>query len=171
MPTLGDEDLLGFPGVAAVLGRASLAAAFPGLPAGGLADLVALGVIEQQAPELFLVRAPSLLRLLADLTAGGVPAVDALAITGAITEGIRQTALTVASHARTAIGERSDEEATLQLLRRGRGLIAQGAGRLLIHELGRALSDPGSSTSNARLAGLIGKLRVGGQQQARHSET
>jgi hypothetical protein len=95
--------------------------------------------MERHGPGLFLAPSPSLLRLLADALAK-----------------------TVAAHLGKTVRASPDDTAMLQLLRRGRGLIAQGAGRLLIHELGLAMS-------SADEAGLAGRLRVGAPARTRRA--
>jgi len=143
----------------ALLDRAQLAATLPGFADEQLAELAAIGFIDPSGLDQFWVASPSLLRLLGDLTATGAPASEATAIAAVITRGTRDIARAITPHLEHATGALSDE-VTLQLLQHGRALIAQGAGRMLIHQLGLALRDPEASPSDARLAALAGKLAI-----------
>lgn len=140
----------------AVLDRVALGAALPEVPAKRLHELVALGVVTECGSEQFCVPSPSLLRVIGDATGAGVPVDDVFALISEITAGVRGIADAVADFLVRNLDGRVGDEATLQLLRRGRGLIAQGTGRLLIHELGRALVEP-----DRDLAGLVDRLRLG----------
>jgi DNA-binding transcriptional MerR regulator len=145
----------------AVLTRHELEAALSHLPAGRLGELVALGVVIERAPGEYCVPSPSLLGLIEDAIASGVAAGDALAVASAIATGVRGIAGAVAATLTEALGDRADDEATVQLLRRGRVLVAQATSRLLLHELGLALAEPSGSAAAPKVAGLAGRLRTG----------
>lgn len=142
-----------------ILNRAQLAAALPGLSDEHIAELTATGFVEPSGPGLFWVAAPSLLHLVGDLTAAGAPASDAIAVAVALTTGARDIARALAPHLRHATRELPDD-ALWQLLQRGRGLMAHGSGRMLIHQLGLALQDPGEDPSDSRLAAMTGRLAL-----------
>jgi DNA-binding transcriptional MerR regulator len=132
-----------------VVDASGLAAALPHLPELRIADLEACGVAIDQGAGTYCVPSPSLLALLDDALASGVPAADAFAVARAITAGTRRIAGDVAATLAGALGDRAEDEAVARLARRGRVLIAQAASRLLLHELG---ADP-------RLAGLVESAR------------
>jgi hypothetical protein len=143
-----------------VVDRHGLEAAVSRLPAGRLDELVALGVIIAFGPDQYCVPSPSLLGLLDDAVANGVAVDDAMAVVGAIATGVRGIAENVAATLEAALGDRADEEATVQLLRRGRVLVAQGTSRLLLHELSRAFTGPAGRPGDLKLAALVDRLRV-----------
>jgi DNA-binding transcriptional MerR regulator len=145
-----------------VLDRNGLDAAIPGLPAGLLGELIALGVVIECPADQYCVPSPSLLGLLDDAIANGVAADDALAVVSAIAIGVRGIAGAVAATLGEALGDRAEEEAIVRLLRRGRVLAAQATSRLLLHELGLALAEPTGRAADPRLAGLVDRLRVRG---------
>jgi DNA-binding transcriptional MerR regulator len=142
-----------------VLDRAQLAAALPGFSGEQIAELAAMGFAEPTGAGTFWVAAPSLLRFVSDLTAAGAPAGDVIAVAAALTSGMRDTARALTPHLRHAT-RRMPDEAIWPLLQRGRGLIAQGAGRMLIHQLGLALREQATSPPDARLAALTGRLAL-----------
>jgi DNA-binding transcriptional MerR regulator len=144
----------------AVMTRYELEAALSHLPAGRIGELASLGVIIERAPGEYCVPSPSLLGLIEDAIAHGVAADDALAVAGAIATGVRGIAGAVVAVLTEALGGRADDEATVQLLRRGRVLVAQATGRLLLHELGLALAEPSGSPAAPKVAGLADRLRT-----------
>jgi len=143
-----------------VLDRHGLEAAVPRLPADRLGELITLGVIIASDPDEYCVPSPSVLGLLEDAIANGVAVDDALAVVGAIATGERGIADAVAATLGRALGDRADDQATVQLLRRGRVLVAQATSRLLLHELGLALAKPAGRPADPKLAGLVDQLRV-----------
>jgi DNA-binding transcriptional MerR regulator len=145
----------------AVLTRHELEAALSCLPAGRRGELVALGVVIERGTDEYCVPSPSLLGLLDDAIANGVSVDDALAVAGAIATGVRSIAGAVAATLTEALGDRADDEATVQLLRRGRVLVAQATSRLLLHELGLALTEPHEGPAGPKAAGLADRLRIG----------
>ena len=145
----------------AFLTRQELVAAVPGLPADRLGDLIALGVITERAADEYGVPSPSVLGMLDDAISNGVAVDDALAVATAIATGVRDIAGAVAAVLAEALGDRADDEATVQLLRRGRVLVAQATSRLLLHELGLALARPSGRATDPKMAELAGRVRVG----------
>jgi DNA-binding transcriptional MerR regulator len=144
-----------------VLTRRELETAVSHLPPGRLSEVVALGVVIERAADEYCVPSPSMLGLLDDAIASGVAVGDALAIAGAIATGVRGIAGAVAAVLTEALGDRADDEATVQLLRRGRVLVAQATSRLLLHELGLALAEPSGRAADPQMAGLADRLRTG----------
>ncbi len=151
---LADPDSLLVDESPMVLDRDGLQAAVSRLPGDRIDDLVALGVVIESAAGQFCVPSPSLLGLLDDAVANGVAVDDALEVVSAIATGVRGIADNVAATLGVALKERADDESTVQLLRRGRVLVAEATSRLLLHELGLALAEP-------KLAGLVDRVRVG----------
>jgi len=147
--------------VPAVLDRDGLEAALPHLPAARLGELVTLGAVIERATGEYCVPSPSLLGLLDDAIANGVSADGALAVAGTIAAGVRGIADAVAATLAEELGDRTDDEAVVALLRRGRILVAQATSRLLLHELGLALAEPATRPADPRMAGLVDRLRIG----------
>jgi DNA-binding transcriptional MerR regulator len=144
-----------------VLTRHELETAVPGLPADRWSELIALGVVIEHAPDQYCVPSPSMLGMLDDAIASGVAVGDALAVAAAIATGVRGIAGAVAAVLAEALGDRADDEATAQLLRRGRVLVAQATSRLLLHELGLALAGSSGRVTDPKMAGLADRVRVG----------
>jgi DNA-binding transcriptional MerR regulator len=143
-----------------VLDRDGLEAAVSRLPAGRLGELMAMGAVIERAAGEYCVPSPSLLGLVDDAIANDVAVDDALAVAGAIAAGARGIADAVAATLGEALRDRTDDEAIVQLLRRGRVLVAQATSRLLLHELGLALAEPAGRPADPKLAGLVDQLRV-----------
>jgi DNA-binding transcriptional MerR regulator len=144
-----------------ILTRPGLHAALSHLPEDRLGELIALGVIIDCGTGEYGVPSPSLLGLLDDAIANGVAVDDALAVAGAIATGVRSIARAVAATLVEALGDRADDDATIQLLRRGRVLVAQATSRLLLHELGLALAEPPDSPAGSKGNELADRLRIG----------
>ena len=144
----------------AVLDGAALAEAAPHLDGPVLDELGRLGVVVGQGPDRFCLPSPSLLRLVDDAVASGVPAEIALATAGAVTSSVRQLAADVAGLVAPTLAPRAGEESTARFLRRGRVLIAQATSRMLLHELGDALSIAGGGP----VAGLVEHVKTGRAQ-------
>jgi DNA-binding transcriptional MerR regulator len=141
----------------AVLGAADLSALAPHLDEPALEELRRLGVILDQAPDGVCLPSPSLVRLVDDAVASGVPAETALATAAAVTSSVRRLASDVAALVAPAIASRAGEESTTRFLRRGRVLVAQATSRLLLHELAQALSVAGGS----QVADLVEHVKTG----------
>jgi DNA-binding transcriptional MerR regulator len=144
-----------------VLHRREFEAAVSRLPADRLGELVALGVVIERSKDEYCVPSPSLLSLLDDAIANGVTVDDALAVVEAIATGVRGIADSVAATLGSALSDRSDDDAIVQLLRRGRVLVAQATSRLLLHELGLALTGASGRPPDPKVAGLVDRLRIG----------
>jgi DNA-binding transcriptional MerR regulator len=145
----------------ATVDRSSMASTLRHVPEQRLADLIALGILIEDGPDRYCVPSPSLLHLLADATENGLSVDDALGILEAIATGVRGIADSVATRLQSALKDRAGDQSTRQLLLRGRGLIAQGTSRFMLHELGRELLDPVVEETNPEVTGLIQSLRVG----------
>jgi DNA-binding transcriptional MerR regulator len=145
----------------AVMDRSSLAAALAHVPEERFDDLVGLGVLIEDGPDRYCVPSPSLLHLLADTTDNGVAVDDALAIVEAIVAGVRGIANAVGAQMRGVLENRDADLPTRQLLQRGRGLIAQGTSRMMLHELGEVLLKPSTGEEHREVAELIQDIRIG----------
>ena len=132
-----------------VMSKAEVLAEVEHVPANGFNALVESGAVERIANGRFCVPAPSLLRLLDDAVSAGIELDDALAMARAVAEGAAATAATLTSIITHAVGDREDDAVTT-LVRRGRGLLAAAAGRLLIHELGTALGPRADAARTGR---------------------
>lgn len=124
------------PGAPATLDQ--LRAALPALIPSHLDALVAVGIIERCEPDRFCIPSPSLLQLTVEGLDAGLEPDDVLALL----ETIQQAAESVADAVLAQIGHlptSDDPEATMAFLRRGRGLLAHGVGRLTLHRVGRKL--------------------------------
>lgn len=143
-----------------------LARLLPSLVPERLGELVATGVVEHCGPDRYCVPSPSLLQLTMDLQNSGFPPEQLLALLGSI----GQAADTVADAVLGLLGERPagvDDERLATLIRRGRGLLAHGTGRLTIHTLGRRL---GISGDEASIAALGRRFDEGISQDASEQE-
>jgi len=143
-----------------VLDRHGLLAAVSHLPTDRLGELVAMGIVIERAEDEYCVPSPSLLVLVDDAVANGLAVDDALAVASTIVTGVRGIAGALAVTLGEALGERVDDEAIVRLLRRGRVLVAQATSRLLLDQLGLALSEPPGRPADRRLARLVDQLRV-----------
>jgi DNA-binding transcriptional MerR regulator len=144
----------------AVLDRHGLLAAVSHLPTDRLGELVDMGVVIERGDGEYGVPSPSLLVLLDDAVANGVAVDDALAVASAIVTGVRGIAGAVAVTLGEALSDRVDDEAIVRLLRRGRVLVAQATSRLLLDQLGLALTQPTGRPADPRLAKLVDQLQV-----------
>lgn len=110
----------------------------PALIPDRLDDLEATGIIERCGPDRFCIPSPSLVQLAIDSLAAGLDPDAVIAMLGTI----RQAAELVADEVLEQIGQlpaADDPERTAAFLRRGRGLLAHGVGRLTLHRVGRKL--------------------------------
>jgi DNA-binding transcriptional MerR regulator len=124
------------PGVAANLDQ--LAGALPGLVPARLEDLIATGALEECGPERFCIPSPSLLQLAADALGAGIEPEVVLELLSAIGTAASDIADAVADSLGT-LPSSVDPDRVAALLRRGRGLLAHGTGRLTIYTLGQRL--------------------------------
>jgi DNA-binding transcriptional MerR regulator len=145
----------------AVLDRRQFEAAVSHLPTDRFHELVSLGVVIHRSEDEYCVPSPSLLNLLDDALGNGISVDDALAVVKAIATGVRSIADSVAATLDEALCDRTEDEAVAPLLRRGRVLVAQATSRLLLHELGLALTGASGRPPDRRIAGLVDQLRVG----------
>lgn len=121
------------PGAPASLDQ--LAGALPGLVPDHLDELEAMGIIERSG-DTFCVPSPSLLQLAIDLGASGATPQTTLVLLRAIADAADSIAdAVVAGIPELQLGP--DEAAAM--LRRGRGLLAHGVGRLTLHRTGLRL--------------------------------
>jgi DNA-binding transcriptional MerR regulator len=124
------------PGAPAAI--AQLEALLPTMVPAHLEALEATGVVERCGPDRFCVPSPSLLQLAIDATAAGLAPGDVLSLLGAI----RRASDTVADEVVDQLGRLpavGDGDAVVAFVRRARGLLAHGVGRLTLHRIGRRL--------------------------------
>lgn len=121
------------PGAPASLDQ--LAGALPGLVPDHLEELEVLGIVER-AEDTFCIPSPSLLQLAIDLrSAGGTPETTLVLLSA-----IADAADSVADAVVTGLPDlEAEPEQAAAMLRRGRGLLAHGIGRLTLHRIGLRL--------------------------------
>ena len=142
------------PGAPATLDQ--LRSALPTLIPARLDDLVAVGVVERCGPDRFCVPSPSLLQLTAEGLDAGLDPDDILALLSTI----HAAAESVADAVLGRIGQlpaSDDPDATSAFLRRGRGLLAHGVGRLTLHRVGRKLGVGDEADLEPRLRQHVGQ--------------
>jgi DNA-binding transcriptional MerR regulator len=124
------------PGAPATLDQ--LRALLPTLVPDHLDALEATGIVERCAPDRYCIPSPSLLQLAIDSLDAGLGPDDVIAML----RTIHQAAELVADQVLEQIGRLpadGDPEHAAAFLRRGRGLLAHGVGRLTLHRVGRKL--------------------------------
>jgi DNA-binding transcriptional MerR regulator len=124
------------PGAPATLDQ--LRAVLPAMIPDHLAALEATGVVERCRPDRFCIPSPSLLQLAIDALDAGLAPDDVVVLLGAI----QRAADTVADEVVNQMGRLPadvDSATATAFLRRGRGLLAHGVGRLTLHRIGRSL--------------------------------
>jgi DNA-binding transcriptional MerR regulator len=124
------------PGALATLDQ--LRVALPELIPDQLAALEAIGIIERDPTGSFCIPSPSLLQLAVEATAAGLPVAGVIALL----RSIQQAADSVADQVVQQIGALPsdiDPSAASAFMRRGRGLLGHGVGRLTLHRIGRRL--------------------------------
>ena len=144
-----------------VIDQDRLSAAVKHLPVDRMDDLIQMGVVIDSGENQFCVPSPSLLVLLDDAIANGVSPEDAMQVAASIAHGAQTIADEVAAVLAASLEGRIPDESTVQLLRRGRLLVAQATSRLLLHELGLALSNLADRTVDQSLAELVDRVRIG----------
>jgi DNA-binding transcriptional MerR regulator len=110
-----------------------------------LDDILEVGLVDRTGPDRYCVPSPSLLQLTADALAAGYRAEQVLHLLRVV----HQAAVDVARAAAGLLQHPPEALAEADLARlagRGRGLLAHGAGRMAIYELGRHL-DAAATTS------------------------
>ena len=144
------------PGAPATLEQ--LHALLPALVPDHLAALESCGVVERCEPGGFCVPSPSLLQLAIDAQAAGLPVEGVIALL----EAIARAADSVADQVVHQIGQLPtdlDPDAAAAFLRRGRGLLGHGVGRLTLHRIGRRLGVDATSSDMSDVLGSHGKGR------------
>ncbi len=144
------------PGAAATLDQ--LAALLPMLVPARLDELVATGVVERAGADGYCVPSPSLLQLTVSALAAGYEPDAVLQLMTTI----REATAAVADAVVTLLAEpppARDADRLLALATRGRGLLAHGTGRLVVHSIGRRL---GISRDDDIAGALRGRLGVDG---------
>jgi hypothetical protein len=134
------------PGVPATAEQ--LARLLPALVPERLAELLSTGVVQKCGPDAYCVPSPSLLQLTVDLQSAGFSPDHLLAALGSIgraAESVADAVITLLDDRPSGV---NDEQLTT-LVRRGRGLLAHGTGRLTIHTLGRRLGMSGLAGENS----------------------
>jgi DNA-binding transcriptional MerR regulator len=121
------------PGAPATLDQ--LQQLLPSLVPDHLDELESTGAVERCGPGRWCVPSPSLLQLAVDSLAAGLDPGEVLALLGAIGRAAEAVAGTVVDQLHHLPAD-ADSEA---FLRRGRGLLAHGIGRLTLHRIGRTL--------------------------------
>jgi DNA-binding transcriptional MerR regulator len=101
-----------------------------------LAALEATGVIERCEPDRFCIPSPSLVQLAIDAQAAGLAPDDVIALLRAINDAAETVADQVVHQVRRLPIDR-DPDTAAALLQRGRGLLAHGVGRLVLHRIGQ----------------------------------
>lgn len=146
-----------------VVSRAELTSTVPAFDPAALARLAELGILRgiDSNDDQVCVAAPSLLLLLSDATTHGLSVEDALTLAAALTAGVDQIVTVIAGLLRRCFTDASGDEATVQFLRRGRGLLAQGTSRLLLLRLWAELAPVADDQGADQLRELVGALRVG----------
>ena len=123
------------PGAPATLDQ--LAAVLPQLVPDRLADVVEVGLVDACGPDRYCVPSPSLLQLSADALAAGYSPDDVLRLLAAV----HGAATEVAGAVLDLLAQPPDgaDAEVAALIRRGRGLLAHGTGRAVVHAIGRRL--------------------------------
>jgi DNA-binding transcriptional MerR regulator len=161
---LGDNELPMPEEAGLVTTRAALAASLEHLPADAVSELESYGLIRAMEGDRVCVRSPSLLRLVADAAANGVPAENAVALARTVSVAMRALASELADVLRPALADDTRTDERIALVRRGRALLAQGTASLLIHELADAL---GGADGDPALARLVDAARLHGTPEDR----
>jgi DNA-binding transcriptional MerR regulator len=146
---------------ASIVSRTELTATLPAFDSEALARLTELGIISDNGNDQVCVAAPSLLLLLGDATTHGLPVADALRLAAGLSAGVDQIVTVISELLRDSFADARGDEASLQFLRRGRGLLAQGTARLLILKLGAELAPSDSEQPGDGLHDVVDALRIG----------
>jgi DNA-binding transcriptional MerR regulator len=142
------------PGTPATLDQ--LAASIPELVPDRLDELLAVGVVDDCGEDRYCVPSPSLLHLARGALAAGYEADRVLALLAAIGRAADDVAgAVVAALAQPPTPAAPDRAALDALAVRGRGLLAHGTGRLMIHALGRRLGITDEATAPDLVRSLL----------------
>ena len=116
------------------------------------------GLVHRQGEDRYAVRSPALVQLVSDAIAAGIPAKDALGVVEAIDTHTRAIS---AATIDTLLPRLLDPAggADVDLLRRGRPLLAQAVASSLINHIGSALL--ATAAERPDVAALVDELRVG----------
>lgn len=159
------EDVIGDTGLdeaTSTLTADQLAAQIPALGAPEALDAaVDAGLIHRAGDGRWHVRAPSLLALIDDAVAAGLPLGEALRTASVMRQGARLQAEQLATMLVTELWDRSERAELERLTRRGRVLVARAAAALLVDELGMALRRRAPSVGSGKLESLIDTVRIG----------
>lgn len=110
----------------------------PTLVPARLDELLATGVVERDGAEGYCVPSPSLLQLMTSALAAGYEADRVLALMGTLRDATAVVADAVVSLLATPPVD-ADADRLTALATRGRGLLAHGTGRQVVHTIGRRL--------------------------------
>lgn len=124
------------PGAPATLDQ--LQALLPALVPDHLDALEAAGIVERCQPDRFCIPSPSLLQLTIDSLDAGLAIDDVIAMLATIHQAADLVASQVVEHI-SHLPAHGDPDVAAAFLRRGRGLLAHGVGRLTLHRVGRKL--------------------------------
>jgi DNA-binding transcriptional MerR regulator len=119
------------------------------------------GLIHSDGTDRWLVRSPSLLALVADLTDAGVALDAALTAVRALVDTAQRQADALAGLFVAEVWDRLDANEAVALARRARPLIAQSVVALTADALGNALVRHARTSADGGLASLVEQLRVG----------
>ncbi len=144
-----------------VLDEDGLSAAVARVPVDRIAELIQMGVVIERGEGQYCLPSPSLLVLLDDAIANGISPEDAMRVAASIAHGAQTIADEVAAVMAALLEEQFPDDSTVHLLRRGRVLVAQATSRLLLHELGVALSNLADQAVDQSLAELVDRVRIG----------
>jgi len=159
------EDVIGNTGLdeaASTLTDEQLAGRLPALATSeGRDAAVDAGLIHRAGDRRWHVRAPSLLALMEDAVAAGLPFDAALQTAAVMRQGAHLQAEQLATMLVTELWDRSERVELERLTRRARVLVARAAAALLVDELGLALQRRASSVGSGELESLIDTVRIG----------
>ena len=118
---------------------AELARVLPALVPGHLDNLLRVGLVDPCGPDAYCIPSPSLLHLSADMLHAGYSPKQLLSLLATINDAATRIADATATLLAKPPKGVSDD-AFDRLASRGRGLLANGTGRLTIYSLGKRLA-------------------------------
>ena len=125
------------PGAPATLDQ--LSSLFPGMVPEHLDDLESTRLIERSGPDTYCVPSPSLLQLAIHAQGAGLPAKDVISMFAAIRRATDEIAEEVVNQLGRLAPGASENNHLSALIKRGRGLLGHGVGRLTLHQVGQRL--------------------------------
>jgi DNA-binding transcriptional MerR regulator len=148
------------------LTRAELSQRLPALDPATLGRAGQIGLVRQYGEDLFVVRSPALLGLVADRVRSGVPLEAALDVIEVLTDGLDALARKLADLIVQRVWEPVPAEGRAgelaDMLRRARPLLLQGAASTLADRLGAALAErAGNADDGGRLRAALDEISVG----------